>query len=757
MKKKGTSRLLNIFYITSMVLLSHNNLSAEEMTMTSKVYTLDGIEAVYEQQENSIYAKEPVNAVSTNTLTKKALDNIGGPAQSNYYKALDILPGVNVQTADMSGIGAQNIKVRGKSSFHIGRTIEDLPLTGIVGANGIGGGELFDMENLSELNLYKGAVASDKGFSLSTSGGVINANLLSPSQDFGANIKQSFGSNNFQRTFGRVDSGELSTDSSFFLSFSSTSGDKWKGEGGSPDGKQNFNLGYTQNFGDTVTTNIYAAYSDIKTHDYRSLTFTQASDLDTYYKYDFNSDLIAGASDNDKYYDYNRQEYKSYAIIADIKAIIADEAILTIKPHYWAEDGYRLFSSGGNKLTRWDIEHEQFGLLTKVDAYLFDTEFTVGYDFLNMEAPPPPVYRKDSPLDASGNLLASYYSTLSKQTDNLLHTFFVSGAKNIDNFTFSGGLKYLIWKTADLQYYENINSISGNLSYDEAINVATPAVREKVKSQTYHRVLPNISLDYKFNNLLSTAMQYSKTYGRPDWGPQAVAYQKANATYKANHTMQDMFNKLKPEMADNFELSMTYNSQDLHFKPVVFYSMYTDKELNIYDAETEQRYNISSSKAYAYGVEAEFSYQALSELSIFCSPSYTISEYDSDTVISATQTVQTSGNQVPDIPKLLVKLGMTYETEDFFISPIIRYSDSRYGDAENTQKVDAYSVVDIHAGYNLKNIFSLQEVAINASLLNVFNEKYIGIISNNDLSLNNTTSYMPGAPFATVISLSAKF
>ncbi|MDY0123367.1 TonB-dependent receptor [Sulfurimonas sp.] len=756
MKKGKNLNFIHVSYIASILLLSSNNLLAEEKT-ASKVYTLDGVEAVYEQQENSIYAKEPVNAVSTNTLTKKALDNIGGPAQSNYYKALDILPGVNVQTADMSGIGAQNIKVRGKSSFHIGRTIEDLPLTGVVGANAIGGGELFDMENLSELNLYKGAVASDKGFSLSTSGGVINANLLSPSKDFGGSIKQSFGSNNFLRTFGRIDSGKLSTDSSFFLSFSNTSGDKWKGEGGSPDGKQNFNLGYTQNFGDKVTANIYAAYGKIKTHDYRSLSFAQASDLDTYYKYDFNSKLTSGATDNDKYYDYNRQEYESYAIIADIKAVIADEAILTIKPHYWAEDGYRLYSAGSNKITRWDIEHEQFGLLTKIDAYIGGTEFTIGYDFLNMEAPPPPVYRKDSLLDASGNQLPSYYSTLSKQTDNLLHTFFVSGVKSIDNFTFSGGLKYLIWKTADLQYYENINTLPGTLSYDEAISAATPAVRENVKSQTYHRVLPNISLDYKFDNLLSSALQYSKTYGRPDWGPQAVAYQKASVTYKANHTMQDMFDMLKPEMADNFELSMTYNNKNLHFKPVLFYSIYTDKELNIYDAEAGQRYNISSSEAHAYGAEAELSYQATPTLSLFCSPSYTISKYDSDTVISATQTVKTDGNQVPDIPKLLVKLGMTYETGDFFISPIVRYSDSRYGDAENTQKVDAYSVVDIHAGYNLKNVLSLKEVSLNASLLNVFDEKYIGIISNNDFSLNNTTSYMSGAPFAAVISLSAKF
>ncbi|MDD5117430.1 MAG: TonB-dependent receptor plug domain-containing protein, partial [Sulfuricurvum sp.] len=239
---KSNSNFIRISCIASALLLPFYSIMAND-TNASKSYTLEKIEATYEEQDNSIYAKEPDNAKSTNTLSKKALNTIGGPAQTNYYKAIDILPGVNVQTSDALGISnGQNIKIRGKSAFHIGRTVEDLPLTGIVGTNGMGGGELFDMENVSELNVYKGAIASDKGFSLSTSTGVVNANLLSPSDNLGFSIKQSFGTDNFRRTFGRVDSGKLSTDSSFFLSYSDTAGDKWKGEGGAPDGKHNVNF-----------------------------------------------------------------------------------------------------------------------------------------------------------------------------------------------------------------------------------------------------------------------------------------------------------------------------------------------------------------------------------------------------------------------------------------------------------------------------------------------------------------------------------
>ncbi|MDD3467647.1 MAG: TonB-dependent receptor, partial [Campylobacterales bacterium] len=708
-------------------------------------------------KESAIFGQQPDNAKSTNVLNKKAIEQIGGPAQTNYYKAIDVLPGVNVQTSDAYGISSgQNIKVRGKSSFHIGRTIEDVPLTGIVGTNGMGGGELFELENISEISLYKGAIPSDKGFSLSTSTGVVNADILKPSDKLELMFKQSSGTENFRRTFTRIDSGKLPSDSSFFVSYSNTSGDKWKGEGGSPDGKENVNFGFTQKFGDRATANVYAAYNNVKLHSYRSLTYAQASDLDKYYDYDYNSQLTNSASENAQYYDYNKQEFESYGVIGDIKVKLADNIILTVKPHYWKEDGFTL-SGSGTTLTLWDIIHEQYGVLTKLDSRIFDTDFALGYSFMDMQAPPPPVYQKQYTVGSDGSLSNYKYKTLSSQSDNILNSYFVTAAKKISDFKISGGLKYLVWKTADLQYYTNTTSLSGNLSYESALSNAIADPRQRVNSTTYNKLLPNLSIDYKITPRLSTAFQYSKTYGRPDWGPQASAYQSASAGFKATHTMQDIFDVLKPEMADNYEWSLTYDGHGLHLKPVMFYSKYTDKEVSVYDTSAGQSYNMSASKAKAYGIEAEMAYSPWNELSLFCSPSYTESKFDNDTTVSSTQTLITKGKQLPDIPKILVKIGATYQYGNFYITPLLRYSDKRYGDAENNQKVGAYAVTDIHLGYSMKNVLSAKELSFNASLLNIFNRKYVGIISSNDLSLNGSTSYSAGAPFAAVASMSLKF
>ncbi|MFA7070500.1 MAG: TonB-dependent receptor [Sulfurimonas sp.] len=736
--------------LASIVLLYASSLIADEST---QAYTLESIDASYEFKDNSIYSEAPLNAKSTNTLNKKTLDTIGGPAQSNYYKALDLLPGVNVQTADSLGVSnGSSIKVRGKSSFHVGRTIEDIPLTGIVGSSGLGGGELFDIENVSEINLYKGAIPSDKGFSLSTSTGVVNANLLQPQNDFGVHIKQSLGIDRFRRTFGRVDSGKIADSSSFYVSYSDLAADKQRGEGKSPDGRQNINFGFKQNINDSIMANIYAAFSKIKLYDYRSMNQAMADDFKDSYDFDYEPE-----KGSNMWYKYNRQEFESKAIIADIKARLMDDVYLTLKPHYWDEDGYRMFASGANKVIKWDIDHKQYGILSKIDAYVADTALSLGHSYLNMEAPPPPVYRKVYTVDPNGNLTDYKYHTLSKQSNNILNSFFITALKSFDDLTVSGGVKYLVWKSANLQYFTNTNTLSGDLSYGDALSQAIEDPRQKVSSTTFHKVLPNLSFDYKLTKDLSLALQYSKTYGRPDWGPQAQGYQGASAAYKATHTMQDMFDVLKPEMADNFELSASYSTKDFHFKPVAFYSQYKDKELNVYDDIAQQNYLMSNSKAIVYGIEAEMAYSPTSEFSLFCSPSYTISEFSKDTTVSATQTLATKGNQLPDIPKLLIKLGVSYEKNGFYLSPVFRYSDSRYGDPLNTTKVGSYTIADIHTGYTMKNISFAKELSFSASLLNVFNKKYIASISSSDFTLDGATSYMVGAPFSAIFSVSAKF
>ena len=64
------------------------------------------------------------------------------------------------------------------------------------------------------------------GLGLADVGGKIDMNIHRPEDSFGILMKESIGSDNFHRTFFRVDSGNLSGGLKSFLSYSDTAADK---------------------------------------------------------------------------------------------------------------------------------------------------------------------------------------------------------------------------------------------------------------------------------------------------------------------------------------------------------------------------------------------------------------------------------------------------------------------------------------------------------------------------------------------------
>jgi iron complex outermembrane receptor protein len=82
----------------------------------------------------------------------------------------------------------------------------------------------------------------------------------------------------------------------------------------------------------------------------------------------------------------------------------------------------------------------------------------------------------------------------------------------------------------------------------------------------------------------------------------------------------------------------------------------------------------------------------------------------------------------------------------------------RYGDIENKEKIDAYTLVDLNLSYAIKNIWTLEEVSFGLSFTNLFNQKYISIIKNDqDATQALSTSYYPGAPFTAIASIGIKY
>ncbi len=222
-----------------------------------------------------------------------------GPA-SSPMRALAMLPSVNYIASDPYGSDEFGLKIsmRGFNQNQLGFTLDDVPLGDMSYGNWNG---LHISRAIINENIGRGVVSQGTG-SLSTAsnsnlGGTIQFISLDPSDSFHVRADQTFGSYNLDRTFARLDSGQLfGTGTKFTLSFVHEDENKWKGGGdlGQPLYQVNFKL--VQPVGDTGNVTIFTNYSDHRESENQTLSLEQFSKLGYYWDYTGNwAESIAAA------------------------------------------------------------------------------------------------------------------------------------------------------------------------------------------------------------------------------------------------------------------------------------------------------------------------------------------------------------------------------------------------------------------------------------------------------------------------------
>lgn len=163
------------------------------------------------------------------TVTKEAIDR--RPASSNVFQLLDRTPGVNAQSTDGTGLFGGQLSVRGFNSDEIGFTIAGVPVNDS-GNYAVFPQEYVDAENLQEISITQGAPDPDQPQGGAV-GGAVSIVPQEPTEYRRVRIVQSIGNENYFKSFGRLDSGDLfGTTFRFYLSYSKAEADKFKGPGG---------------------------------------------------------------------------------------------------------------------------------------------------------------------------------------------------------------------------------------------------------------------------------------------------------------------------------------------------------------------------------------------------------------------------------------------------------------------------------------------------------------------------------------------
>lgn len=703
--------------------------------------------------QNQILSTAPQPA-GASSVTPQGIAILGGPAQTSFYQALTMVPSVLVESPDPYGLSpTRNISIRGKGDFHLSKNIEGLPLMGIVG-----GTDLYDLENIRRIDVYRGAVPSDQGLGLSNASGVINQLILGPQDKAGVAARQAFGSDNFYKTFVRVDTGLLKdTETKAFISGSNIDVDKWKGAGDIQ--RQNVTFGINQAIGERITVDVNAVYNKFDGNTYRALTYAQTQDLRHNYMFDYNTVLTGVPATDVNYYKYNRVTAEDFAILGKVDYNFAPGQHLLFKPYFWNNNGAN-YSPAGNQVQIWRQQNQNIGSVFEYTGkFATGTDVVAGYWWQSMQPPPPPTDQRRFNVNA-GNLVFANWQTLARIDDYEVNSPYFQVSQKFGDTFLTAGVRYMILGGPKMQYYNTAGIPDG--TYDQAL-ATNPAIYPDatVQARDYTAWLPNIAIRQDLNSVLSANVSYGRRFGRPDWGPQASNYISNRATFLGKgYTLQTLVDKVRPEIADQFDASLRYSNNGLTIVPGVFYAMHQNKQVKIVDPTIGPNiaYYQGTGSSTEYGAELEASYALTDYLAVFGTGTWASETFDSDTpTLGGGATLATKGKQIPNTPQVMVKGGVTYQWVGLSVSPIVRYIGPRYGDAANTQRVPGYTVADFTASYDLGMHLGFESVKASISVLNIFDRRYVSQISPNDTDLSAGANYYAGAPRTVVGSLSMKF
>jgi iron complex outermembrane recepter protein len=693
----------------------------------------------------------------TNTsikVTEKGISAQGPSATMSPHKSISLMPSVNQQSVDPSGLADisnyhESFRFRGVEPTGGGNpgtpvNVENVPVSGRPG----GGMNIYDMENFKTVSIYKGGMPADRAFGLTDIGGKIDMDIKGPGEIFSASLKQSMGSESYRRSFIRIDTGLFSTGTGGFISFSDTGADKWKGEGESD--RTNAMAGISQNIGDRIKLEAYTIYNNADINTYRSLSYSQASDLSGYYNFDYTSDRT-----DYYYYGYNKSDFEDLSVLLGMEYSISDAAKFSLKPYYWQDKGdfFETITTqtGANRIRNRTIDHDMYGVLAQYAIDINKINLDMGYFYLDQERPGPPAAMKLYTVTGNG-LQFDRWQILSAPTKHIQNQPFVSGKYTSGSLTLEGGVKYLDYDMPEIITY--VTTGIGDVSYKRALALASSVEQNASASEkNFTELLPNLGMSYIINDELSGYFSYGRNYGLSVMLYTYFISQKQNF-YNAGITLQDLWDKQKLEIADNFDVGLRYITDKLYVVPTIYYARHKNKLAVYYDDTLNAYFPSSSAKADSYGFELEAGAVPVKNLSLYGSFSYNRLYYTQDLRNATGGIIPVDGEQVPDAPEVMFKGIASYNIGDFTFSTIMRYTGSRYGEILHNEKIDSSTIFDFEVGYSkeLKR-FGMKKLDLALTLNNIFDKEYISIINTTDYQTLGTT-YMTGAPFTAYVSLS---
>lgn len=711
---------------------------------------------------------------------------------SSPLKAISKLPGVNFQASDAFGAyeWSTRVTLRGFNQYQLGFTLDGVPLGDMSygNVNGLHVSRAIISENIATTTVAQGAGALGTA-STSNLGGTLQFVSRTPSDEADVVASGTYGADQTFRGFIRAESGDIADGLKGYLSYGFLKTDKWKGYGDQRQHQVNAKL--VKDLGDQGSITGFVNFSDRRESDYQDLW------LDLIRRRGLNNDNI---SDN-------------YPLALQIARILRNQAAAGATPAQplpFPADGTAFPAGIGTAddvyFDAAGVRRDWLGGMT-VDAHLSPSVSIVSTAYYHNNKGQgswitPYVATPTGAPGADGTPITNAAPLSFRTTE-----YGISRGGNLTRLAWEAGANRLEvggWYESNTfdqarRYYGMANGTSPNRDAQQFQDNAFRTDWDgKYDTETlqYHVFdtlkLGDLTLNAGWKGMkvtnsasLRVGTLAAGTIEAKDWflpqvgavyafGPAEVfvSYTEnmrafvSSATTGPFATTQAGFNgiraNLKPERSQTIEGGVRVRTGGLQLSAIGYYTKFADRLLSFQNGAgilgNPPTLN-NAGDVESYGAELSAFYRVFQPLTVFASYSYNKSTYQDD-VRDAVGTLltATAGKTTVDSPEHMIKGEIVYDDTHFFARVSGDYMSKRYFTYLNDQSVDGRALFDASVGYRFGGEGFLDGFAIEASVTNLTDKKYVSTIGSNGFGASgDAQTLLAGAPRQWFVTLRRGF
>lgn len=695
---------------------------------------------------------------AVSTITRDAIVNAAPGA--TFVQLIDSIPGVNASTDDNNGLANGNYSIRGFTSDEIGTTVNGAPINDS-GNYKVYSTEYGDTENIGDITVLQGYPDVDTPIS-GAAGGSIAWVTIDPSHKAGVDVTQTFGSNDYKRTFVRVNTGDTGAFRSW-LSYSNNQANLWRGPGSQDVDKVDGKTVWTIDDNNSISGSFQ--YNHENTYLYDSLTKAQVAKG---YKQGYDKTLLTPTDTN--FYRLHTNPFKSWLVSLDGEFKLSDSLRLSVVPYVQygnggSGGGAAFTESATQPLNYYQYSNEDLngngvvgGANNKALAYSFNRSYTMrpgiiakfnqdfgqdnsleygawyerprqessqGYSLFNSTLDVPADYQGQTALirypDGTAQKVFNEYTLTETRKVFATDTWTPN-----DFWTFTAGTSFLSEKRSGFDYQYPGSVRPGYLGYgvDDA-------------SATYHKWSPTAGAKYQLNEQNQFYFGIGKTFRAPIAG---ALLQNAAAANGPNQTTPASSFVNKPETATTADLGWRYYDDVFSANIDAYASNLNNKQISGFDEATFATVYLSLPKVHNRGVNTEASYKVTPNWTLYASYAYQKSTLETDLDSLGDGIYNTKGKTLLNTPRNLAYLRVSYDQGPFWASLDEKVRSSIYGDWSNTEKVGGYATLNFNAGWHFNDISSfIKKPYIKVNVFNLTDRKAL-------TNANNIASFLASNP-----------